>query len=179
MRPLKRFVPLDGKRHDRASFDCGKAPINRFLRQSAGQGMRARVSYTWVLPAAGAEPDEQQSICAFYTLSIRHIEREELPADQARRYPRYPLPVFLIAQLGVDRRCQGQGLGSVALINALRRCARLSRNGKVPAIAVVLDALDDDALAFYRRFEGFDVLTPARGSAPARLYIPMKTVELL
>lgn len=86
------------------------------------------------------------------TLSVCHVERQTLPDELGKRYPNCPLPVFILAQLTVDKRCQGQKLGAVTLISALRRCAMLSQGGKVPAIAVMLDVLDADALHFYQRF---------------------------
>jgi GNAT superfamily N-acetyltransferase len=86
---------------------------------------------------------------------------------------------ILLAQLAVDKPCQGEGLGAITLVNALRRCARLSRQGEVPAIAVILDVANDEAMAFYRRFEAFRELPqPGRCGNP-RLFIPMKAVERL
>lgn len=179
MRPLKRFVPLDVKCHERKCFDCGKPQLNMFLCRNARRGMDSRASYTWVLPAADIPGGVLKPLCAFYTLSLCHVFGENLPADLAKRLPRYPLPAFLIAQLAVDLRCQGQGLGELVLVNALRRCASLSRKGQVPAVAVVLDVLDQDALRFYRRFEEFRPLAASSDSPGHRLFIPMSNVELL
>lgn len=179
MRPLRLFKPLDAQAHDRDSFICGKSPLDEFLRQRARQGMEARVSHTWVLPAAGIAKTLKKPICAYYTLSLRHIERETLPNAIAKRMPRYPLPVFVIAQLAVNQLCQGQGLGSITLVNALRRCVRLSQSGQVPAIAVVLDVLDEEALNFYHRFEDFlELSTPVPGGL-AQLFMPMRAIEKL
>lgn len=178
MQPLKRFVPLDKALHERHSFDCGKTSLNAFLQRHAAQGMKARLNFTWVLPAAGIAEGEKKPVCAYYTLSVCHVERQTLPEDVAKRYPNYPLPVFMLAQLAVDKRCHGQKLGSVTLVNALRRCAHLSQGGKVPGIAVILDVLDEDALRFYEHFGGFRRFESAEG-AMVRLFIPMKQVERL
>lgn len=175
MRPLKRFVALDKALHERNTFDCGKASLNTFLQRSASQGMKAKLNFTWVLPAAGIAKGEKKPICAYYTLSVCHIERESLPDDAMKRYPNYPLPVFILAQLAVDNRCSGQKLGTASLINALRRCVSLSQDGKVAGIGVILDVLDDDALGFYQRFGGFKPLKTADGLGK-RLFIPMKQV---
>lgn len=178
MRPLKQFVPLDKTLHDRAGFDCGKPELNAFIQRNAAQNMKAKLNYTWVLPAAGAPKGEKKPICAYYTLSVCHVERETLPDDLGKRYPNYPLPVFILAQLAADKRCQGQKLGSVTLISALRRCALLSQGGKVPAIAVILDVLDADALRFYQRFGSFRELKTGGGEL-LRLFIAMTVVEKL
>jgi hypothetical protein len=111
LKPLKRFVPLDVKRHERRGFDCGKPQLNGFLQHNARRGMESRASYTWVLPAAGVSKGVLKPICAFYTLSLCHVFGRDLPEDLGKRLPRYPLPAFLIAQLAVERRCRGKAWG--------------------------------------------------------------------
>ena len=178
MQPLKRFVALDKALHERNTFDCGKASLNTFLQRSASQGMKAKLNFTWVLPAAGIAKGEKKPICAYYTLSVCHIERESLPDDAMKRYPNYPLPVFILAQLAVDSSCVGQKLGTASLISALRRCVSLSQDGKVAGIGVILDVLDDDALGFYQRFGGFRSLKSV-DEPRRRLFIPMKQIVSL
>jgi len=178
VKPLRRFVPLDKALHDREAFDCGTQALNTFLQQHARRGMDTGVSYTWVLPEAGAAKGEKKRICAWYTLTVAHVEHADMPADAAKQLPHYPLPVFVLAQLAVDRQCQRQGLGDVALINALRRCAQLSQKGKVPAVAVVVDVLNDTAMRFYCRYPDFRPLCPPPAHQQ-RLFIPMRIVEKL
>ena len=178
MKPLKQFVPLDKKLHDRKSFDCGNDELNRFLSQNAKRGMDARVNYTWVLPAAGIAKSQPKPICAFYTISVCHVERDTLPDSIAKTLPRYPLPAFILAQLSVDKRCQGQGLGDVAFINAIRRCVQLSNKGQVPSVAIIVDVIDDNAMAFYRRLPDFQLLDDNTSKLP-RLFLPMKVAERL
>jgi len=179
LKPLRRFVPLDKTKHDRTSFDCGINALNTFFHRYARQGMDVGVNYTWVLPAAGASKGAKKKICAWYTLSVAHVRHESLPHENAKRLPRYPLPVFVLSQLAVDVRCQGQGLGDVTLINALLRCAQLSQQGQVPAVAVVVDVLNDDAMHFYQRYSDFKPLHPVNESALPRLFIPMHVVRRL
>jgi len=137
------------------------------------------VNYTWVLPAAGAPKGAKKQICAWYTLSVAHIRHENLPDESARHLPRYPLPVFVFGQLAVDMRCQGKGLGDVTLINALRRCARLSQQGQVASVAVVVDVLNDAAMQFYRRYSDFKPLDCSDAYDLPRLFIPMQVVRKL
>lgn len=178
MQALKRFVPLSKAHHDRTDFDCGKPELNTFIKRHALQNMKTKLSYTWVLPAAGIAKNEKKPICAYYTLSMCHIERQHLPENAAKRYPTYPLPVFMLARLAVDKRCQGQKLGTSTLINALRRCTQLSQGGKVASIAVILDVLDNDAMQFYQRFPDFQELQTAHDNdSLPRLFIPMKVIE--
>ena len=66
-----------------------------------------------------------------------------------------PVPVVLLARLALDRAEQGHQLRGHLLIDALRRCVRGGR--EFGARAVVVDAISDDAAAFYRHFDFHDL----------------------
>jgi GNAT superfamily N-acetyltransferase len=171
--PEACFVALDKIRHDRASFDCGIQELNEFIRRSAARHRDAGISKTMVLPAT-APTGEKAGICAFYTLSHTGIERETLPPALAKKLPRYPVPVMRIAQLAVHKETQGQGLGKVTLIRALRHCLEI--NAHLPSYAVIVDALDVGVQGFYVQY-GFHELDHRNGHI--RLYLPMKIVAEL
>jgi len=173
MTPESRFVELDKAQHDRASFDCGIQELNDFIRRSAARHREAGVSKTMVLPAK-ASRDDKAGICAYYTLSHTQIERETLPPALAKKLPRYPVPVMLIAQLSVHKEAQGLGLGKVTLIRALRHCFEI--NAHLPSYAVVADALGEGVKGFYDQY-GFQELD--RHNNRIRPYLSMKTVAEL
>jgi GNAT superfamily N-acetyltransferase len=168
--PSSRFVELDKEQHDRNSFDCGVEELNAFLQQSAARHKEAGISMTMVLPTQ----DGSSGICAYYTLCHTEIERQTLPPTLAKRLPRYPVPVLVIAQLAVHRRAQGQGLGKVAMIRALRHCFEI--NAHLPSHAVVVDALNKPVQGFSAQY-GFQALDTHRQRA--RLFLPMKAVDKL
>ena len=62
-----------------------------------------------------------------------------------------PVPAVLLARLAVDRSEQGRQLGGHLLVDALRRCVRGGR--EFGARAVVVDAIDEEAVAFYQHFD--------------------------
>jgi predicted N-acetyltransferase YhbS len=68
---------------------------------------------------------------------------------------RFPIPVVLLARLAIDLRHQGRGLGAALLADAMRRTARAAED--VGVRAVLIDALDEPAATFCRRF-GFEPL---------------------
>jgi len=158
-----------GKRHDRAAFSCGKAPLDRYLKDQAGQDARRRVAAPFVLL-----PEEAgKTIAGYYTLSAFGVRLDDLPEELAKRLPRYPVvPATLLGRLAVDRRYAGRGCGELLLMDALRRA--LDQAAAIAAAAVVVDALDDDAWRFYRHFDF--IAFPDRRD---RLFLPMKTVEAL
>ncbi len=174
MEPDKQFEELDKSRHERKTFDCGRKELNDFIRQSAARHRDAGISKTLVLPALD-QVDEKFDICAFYTLSHTEIKRETLPAPLAKKLPRYPIPVMLITQLAVHVGAQGQGLGKITLIHALKNCFEI--NTHLPSNAVVVDVLDDGVQAFYEQY-GFKPLDH-HDEGRVRLFLPMNTVAQL
>ena len=88
-----------------------------------------------------------------------------------KRLPRYPtLPAVRIGRLAVDLRYRGRGLGGAMLADAASRALQ-----SPPAVfALLVDAKNDDAVAFYRRY-GFRPLT----SQSRTLFLPMATAGKL
>jgi GNAT superfamily N-acetyltransferase len=153
--------------HDRSAFDCGQASLNDWLRARASQFDRRDLSRTFV----ATRPNEQ-IVCGYYALANHHVLHEVLPADEARALPRLDVPVVLLGKLAVDRGVQGQGLGALLLVDALRRVVQIS--AQVGLRAVEVDALDEPAIAFYRKF-GFRALL----DDPQHLFMPMHEIRKL
>lgn len=162
------IVEALARRHDRSRFDCGSEPLDRYIRQQASQDVRRKVARAFV-----AIPERSVEVAGFYTLSAGSLERTALPPEEAGRLPRYPVPVALIGRLAVDRRWSGRGLGSALLVDVFRRVACASE--ALAVYAVIVDAKDARAQAFYERF-GFIRLPDAAGR---RLFCPMAVVERL
>lgn len=161
-------VELLAPTHDRTAFACGNNELDRYLRQQAGQDVRRglAVVYTLVDTTTG-------TVAGYYTLSATSIELAELTPPVAKRLPRYPtLPATLFGRLARDIRFRGRGAGEALMLDALRRSLDASR--QVASFAVVVDAIDDDARAFYERFDFSH--SPAQ---EYRLFLPMATINRL
>ena len=109
-------------------------------------------------------------VLGYYTLASGAIAVAGLPTEQAKKLPKHALPVVRLARLAVDQRVHGNGLGGFLLRDALTRSLDLSE--KLGIHAVVVDALDDGAKAFYVRF-GFSALK----SEAMRLFLPLSTIR--
>jgi predicted GNAT family N-acyltransferase len=93
----------------------------------------------------------------------------DLPVAIARKLPRYPsVPTVRMGRLAVDQDFKGQGLGGALLADALARAAR----AEIAANALLVDAKDDSAAAFYRH-HGFIALP----ETPLSLFLPLATVR--
>jgi GNAT superfamily N-acetyltransferase len=157
-----------GRRHDRTHFDCGNDALDRYLRQQARQDAEKRVA----APFVAVRPSDAR-ILGYYTLSAAVLTLTDLPDELIRKLPRYPqLPVTLLGRLAVDRSTRGRGLGEHLLLDALHRS--LTHADQIAAMAVVVDAKDENAVAFYRHY-GFLPLH----AQPSRLFVPMHTVARL
>jgi hypothetical protein len=161
-----RFEALT-QRHDRAGFRCGSPPLDLYLQQLARKDAERRVAAAFVM----VEEAAPAVIVGYYTLSAFTVEVVELPEDLQGKLPRYPrLPATLLGRLARDERFPGTG--SLVLMDALARAWRQS--GEIASLAVVADAKDGDALAFYRTF-GFLPL----GRSLNRVFLPMGTIGAL
>ncbi|MBN4080137.1 GNAT family N-acetyltransferase [Beggiatoa alba] len=170
----KVFVELDKATHDRLSFDCGESELNTFIQTQAAKHMEVGVSRTMLLSASVPLPDGKYPICAFYTIAPSSISRETLPEALAKKLPRYPVPVFLLAQLAVHSEYHGKGLGKITLIKALEYLWEI--NSYIKAYAVIVDCLNGSAEQFYLKY-GFEVLCKHNGRT--RMFLRMTTIEQL
>jgi len=155
--------------HDRHDFTCGVPALDDYLRRQAAQDVRKGAACVYVLTAA----EDARTVLGFYSLSATVIPLRELPEAVSRRLPRYPnVPATLLGRLAVSSRHHGLGLGEHLLLEAL--ALSLDQSRRVASAAVVVDAQNDAARAFYLHY-GF---IPLPGT-PSRLFLPMKTIARL
>ena len=157
-------IELLDRSHNRDVFDCGIAPMNRYLQRQANQDMKRRVSRVFVARA----PESKSRVLGFYTLSAISIDLSALPEKVAKKLPKLPVPAALIGRLAMDLVAQNMGTGRMLLADAVKRTIAVSED--IAIYAMVVDAINQQAEAFYKRF-GFAPLT--RGSG--RLFLPLKS----
>lgn len=111
---------------------------------------------------------ETLEVVGFYTLAATSVAANDLPAETIKRLPRYPtIPAALLGRLAVISRFHGKGLGGALLADAALRVLRSDTR----AFALIVDAKDDAALAFYLR-HGFLSLASRRMS----MFLPVATI---
>ena len=151
--------------HRREGFDCGEPALNDYLLRQAMQDMRRGVSRVYVARERGSS-----KVLGYYTLSAASFGRKSLPEKEAKRLPHYPVPAALLGRLAVNRSCQGQQMGRYLLFDTFNRVLHAAET--LAVYALVVDAKNDSARAFYERY-GFrrfpDTLS--------RLFIPMETLR--
>ena len=126
---------------DRSAFASGSDVLDRYLQQRAKQDMRRRVASCFVAV------DSTDAIAGFYTIAASSLVLDLLPAEQARRLPRYPtVPAVMLGRLAVAQAHQGKRLGGALVADALLRATR----AEVMAHAMIVDAKDEAAALFYQ-----------------------------
>ena len=158
---LYQVAPLEPA-HDRKGFRSDSEPLNRYLQEQVTQDIRRRVAACFVASADG------QRIAGYYTLASASLLLVDLPAA-GKKLPRYPtVPAVRMGRLAVDQVLKGQGLGGALLADALDRAAR----SEIAAFALMVDAKDESAAAFYRH-HGLIALP----DSPLTLFLPLATLQ--
>ena len=153
------------RHHVRSAFSCGKPPLDDFIRTLVSQYQKRNLGRTYVAVKAG---DPQ--VFGYFTLASSSVPFANLQTGLAKKLPRHPVPVILLARLAVDQTVQGQHLGEFLLLDALDRCATLADNLGVYAVEV--QAIDDQARLFYQKY-GFAALIDDQ----LHLVLPIATVR--
>lgn len=126
---------------DMSQFDCGKEALNDWLQTHAKkqEGRSARCYVTCLGKVA----------VGYYCLNTGAISRKDAPRNLKRNMPD-PIPIMIIGRLAVDKAYQGRGIGAGLLKDGLLRV--LQASGVVGARAVLIHAIDHDAIPFYAAY---------------------------
>jgi predicted GNAT family N-acyltransferase len=104
-------------------------------------------------------------IAGHYTRAAAGVLLADLPKSLAKRLRRYPsVPVVRLGRLAVDQAFRGRKLGSALLRDAIERSLR----SEIAVFAMIVDAKDEQAEAFYHH-HGFVPF----GSQPRQLMLPL------
>ena len=170
-RPLK-FEPFDPDKHDRTAFSCGLDQVDNYFRKTANKLQKAGNVRVFVLL------DASERLLGFYALNAHSVDYGELPKKYARTRPSHgSIPAAYISMIGVDQRYQGNGLGGILLVEALKKLVRVSEAVGIAVLRLdVLDCGNEEAtnrrLALYTGY-GFRPLV----SSPLRLFMPIQDVR--
>ncbi len=159
-----RFEPL-ADCNDRAGFDCGVEPLNRYLKQIARQHEAKGVSKTYVL----VDKNVPAAIAGYFTLTYCQIDGGTLPPMLAKKLPQQ-IPAMRLGRLAVSQARQREGIGHMLLSCAFQTVERAEKIAG--GIGLFVDAKDEQAAAYYSQF-GF---IPLDGS-PLTLFLPMQTIR--
>lgn len=150
---------LLGAEHVLDGFDCDEPDINRFLHDDARVHAEAGFSQTWVI----ARPDDKV-VLGFVALSAASqpvrvkIQGKTKPllSGILATCPYPAAPVVLLGQLGRRKELAKSGIGTRLLIFTIVKTVELAK--QVGVSGLVLDALTDDLLGYYKKKARFERL---------------------
>jgi ribosomal protein S18 acetylase RimI-like enzyme len=160
--PALRLERL-GAQHRLDHFDSGSQVLDSWLKSHALAAQQMDSARTFLLIDSG-------KVVGYFSLTMGSLLMEEAPKKLVRGLPAYPVGMVVLARLAVDRSYQGAGMGGLLLAEALRKA--VAAGEAAAARLVVVDALDERAVAFYAR-HGFIALP----GNPMRLFRRLKDVR--
>jgi GNAT superfamily N-acetyltransferase len=140
--PLLSAPELLNAGHDVSQFSCGKPSLDHWLKTRALANQQKGFTVVMVVHVEGR-------VVGYYGLAPTAIVPASLPRAIRTGQPPNPVPCILLGQLATDRAWGGQGIGLGLFNHALAR----SVNGAalIGGRALIVNAIDDDAAAFWRR----------------------------
>jgi len=143
-------VPL-GPEHELDDFDCGSPAQTAWLLRHAHQAQAAGTARVYVaLRTATATA----SVVGYYALAAASVEPSDATGRTLKGTGRHPIPVVVLARLGVDRSAQGFGLGRALVIDALKRT--MPASDVIGVGALLIHAESEAARNFYLHLGEFE-----------------------
>ena len=142
-------------------FHSGLAVVDSWAEKHAHLAKKRGTAVVYVSHTA-----DRSKVAGFYTLSSHSVEREFIGGGWLKRNAPEQVPAVLLGMLGVEEGCQGEGLGSALLADAIARSLGIA--DAIGARALVVDPADERARSFYER-HGF-----AQIPGTDRMYLPLK-----
>jgi GNAT superfamily N-acetyltransferase len=141
--PYRKPAPIS-EQHIIDGFSTGKPSLDEWLRDMALYNQTQGYTRTFVIA------DEHYHVVGYHSLCAGMIHRNDVSrAAKGSKAPQ-ELPVAVLARLAVTEPHQGQGLGTALLKNAL--ISIVSAAQLVAFRGVVVHAIDDGAMKFYKKF---------------------------
>lgn len=154
------------REYDRERFDCGTPELNDYLQKYALQDEKRDLARVFVLV------EDHRHIVGFFTLSQYAADLRSLPEQMKKRLPGYRVvPCSLLGRLAVSVDYKGRGYGRDLLYYAMKQAKVVNRD--IASIGLVVDAKNQDAKAFYKKFGFFTF-----ADDEMRLILPMKEIPI-
>lgn len=126
-------------------FNCGKEPLNIWLKQRALNNQQRGFSVVMVV-------HQNHQVVGYYSIAPTAVIAKQLPRNIRTGQPPNPVPCLLLGQLATDKNFFGQGIGLGLLRHALERCVQGAH--LIGGRAVIVHAIDEDAALFWQK-QGF------------------------
>ena len=99
-------------------------------------------------------PEGEDRVVGYYALAAASVAQADAPSSLLKSAGRSPIPVILLARLGVDLGAQGRGLGAALVKDAMLRAHQAAET--VGARALLIHAESATARDFYAHLAEFE-----------------------
>jgi GNAT superfamily N-acetyltransferase len=132
------------KTHELGEFDCGKEPLNIWLKRFAWTNVQNDSARVYVAHR------RDNVVSGYHAITVGSVSRDDAPERIAKGLAAHPVGVAILGRLAVDACHQGKGLGVTLLQDALHRIEGAA--DEIGIRAVLVQAIDDQARQFYLKF---------------------------
>ncbi len=152
------------RKFNRSKFSCGKDSLNNYILRNATKDVKAGACTCFVII------NNREEVVGYYTLATESIPKKDAPIEYNKSIKYENIPVILLGRLAVDKSLMGQGCGKFLLIDALKRSVLVAKK-HIGAVAVIVDPIDEEAIAFYSKY-GFVFLPDSK-----RMFMSIKKIQ--
>jgi len=159
------LTELLNSNHKKNEFQCGHEILDNYIHKQASQDIKRHLSACFVIA------NKANVIKGYYTLSNSSIDQKIIPENFKKKLPKSytEIPSTLLGRLARDKNMNGERLGEMLLIDALKRSYYTSK--AIGSMAVIVDPIDTQAKNFYLKY-GFIELPDSK-----KMFKSMKTIS--
>jgi GNAT superfamily N-acetyltransferase len=159
------------KAHVVNRFDCGRNPLDRFIKSKTARKSEARLEYRVFV----ALLEGSLECIGYYALQLGSDAVPKTKTEQQSYLQNHSaFPAVHLGYLAFHRPFQRQGLGRYLLMNAFEHVAAIADHAGF--YALTLQSIDDESTRFYESI-GFRAYTTG-GDQPKMLYPIQSILEL-
>ncbi|GAA5215855.1 GNAT family N-acetyltransferase [Corallincola platygyrae] len=130
--------------HHISSFQCGIEQLDSWLRKQAVKSQKRGTARVYVV-----NDTVTHQVVGYYAIAMGAVSRAQAFSSLKRNSPD-PIPMVILARLGVDSAYQGRGIAAGLLKDCILRS--IQAMNAVGGAGILVHAIDDRAKAFYKKF---------------------------
>lgn len=130
--------------HNLLGFECGIHEIDNWLIKNALKSQIRGMARTYVVLDT-----ETEHVVGYYAIAMGSVSREVAIRSLKRNSPN-PIPMVVLARLGVHKNYHGNQIGSGLLKDCVARSIQAMH--AIGGAGILVHAIDEKAQSFYRKF---------------------------
>jgi len=130
--------------HNISNFNCGVQDLDHWLKKRSIKSQARNNAKVYVV----TDSDTEQ-VVGYYAIAMGSVQRESAIGSFRRNSPN-PIPILVLARLGVHIQYQRHAIGAGLLKDCILRAVKAMNI--VGGAGILVHAIDDSAKDFYKKF---------------------------